>query len=43
MNVVIEELVLPLLDGLTMYTQLATRTEVKEESIVVESSIRVIE
>ncbi len=42
-NVVIEELVLPLLDGIAMYTQLATRTEVKEKSIVVESSILVVD
>lgn len=42
-NVVIEELVLPLLDGVAMYTQLATRTEVKEGSIVVESSVLVVD
>jgi len=42
-NIVIEELVLPLLDGVAMYTQLASRTEIKEESIVVESSILVVD
>ena len=42
-NVVIEELVLPLLDGVAMYTQLASRTEVKEKSIVVETSILVVD
>ena len=42
-NVVVEELILPLLDGVAMYTQLATRTEVKDNSIVVESSILVVD
>lgn len=42
-NVVIEELVLPLLDGIAMYTQLASRTEVKDNSIVLESSILVVD
>lgn len=42
-NVVIEELVLPLLDGVAMYTQLASRTEVKEKSIVVETTILVVD
>jgi len=42
-TLVIDEVVLPLLDGVAMYTQLASRTEVKESSIVMESSILVIE
>ncbi len=42
-NLLIDEVVLPLLDGIAMYTQLASRTEVKESSIVMESSVLVIE
>ena len=42
-NIIIEELVLPLLDGVAMYTQLASRTEMKETSIVVESAILVVD
>jgi len=42
-TVVVEELILPLLDGVAMYTQLATRTEVKNNSIIVESSILVVD
>lgn len=42
-NLLIDEVVLPLLDGIAMYTQLASRTEVKESSIVMESSILVID
>ena len=42
-NLLIEELVLPLLDGVAMYTQLSSRTEVKEGRIVMESSVLVID
>lgn len=42
-KVVVDDLVLPLLDGVAMYTRLASRTEVMERRIVVESSILVIE
>ncbi len=42
-NLLIDEVALPLFDGVAMYTQMASRTEVKESSIVMESSVLVIE
>lgn len=42
-NVVVKELIVPLLDGMAMYTELATRAEVMENSIIVESTILVME
>lgn len=42
-NVLVEELALPLLDGIAMYTQLASRSEVKENSIIIESNILMID
>lgn len=42
-NIVVEELILPILDGVAMYTQLATRTEVQGDSIIVESTTLVVD
>lgn len=42
-SIAVEELVVPLLDDIAMYTQLATRTEVQEDSIIVESTILVVD
>ena len=42
-NVIVQELVLPLLDGIAMFTQMATRSEVKETTIVLESTILVVD
>lgn len=42
-NIAVEEIILPILDGVAMYTQLATRTEVQGDSIVVESTTLVVD
>lgn len=42
-NILVEELVVPILDGIAMYTQMATRTEVKGDLITVESTILVVD
>lgn len=42
-NILVEEFVVPLLDGIGMYTQMATRTEVKGDHMTVESTILVVD
>ncbi len=42
-NVVVEELLVPILDGIAMYTQMATRSEVQGDSIIVESTTLVVD
>ncbi len=42
-EVVVNQLVLPLLDGIAMYTQLGSRSVISADSIVLESTITVVE
>ncbi len=42
-EIVVNKLLLPLLDGIAMYTQLGSRSAISEESIVLESTITVVE
>jgi len=42
-DIVVKELVLPLLDGISMYKQLASRSEVLENSILIESTTTIVE
>ena len=42
-DIVVKELVLPLLDGVSMYKQLVSRSEVLEKSILIESTTTVVE
>ncbi len=42
-DIVVKELVLPLLDGISMYKQLASRSEVLGNSILIESTTTIVE
>ena len=42
-EIVVNQLILPLLDGIAMYTQLGSRSVISEDSIVLESTITVVE
>ena len=41
-EIVVNKLILPLLDGIAMYTQLGSRSAISEDSIVLESTITVV-
>ena len=42
-EIIVNELVLPLLDGVAMYTQLGSRSIITEETIVLESTITIVQ
>ena len=42
-EIAVNQLILPLLDGIAMYTQLGSRSAITEDSIVLESTITVVE